>query len=134
MSESSSDSSGTASAAASESSLAAETDILVAESSTDVLPVGAEEQGVALLGEPGNEDSAVLESAEGTLDLADVLPGGAIDASLGVFLTFDTVGGDTVVSVEMIEKHPGASVQFVTLEGVTGVTLQQLLNNNEIYG
>ena len=47
---------------------------------------------------------------------------------LGAYLKIETVGGNTVISVE---AGAPAAIAFpiVTLEGVTGVTLQDLLNN-----
>jgi hypothetical protein len=71
------------------------------------------------------------------LNVHDVLAGtgvqGSTDAgALGVFLKVETVGSNTVISVDADGGGGGAALQVVTLEGVSGMTLQQLLNNNQI--
>lgn len=73
--------------------------------------------------------------AEGeVLDVKDVLQAIPIERAdadlLGAWLTFRTVGDSTVVSVDAAGIGPVAPVEIVTLAGVTGVTLQQLLSNN----
>jgi len=80
------------------------------------------------------EDAAVAVAApidSGTLALQDVLQGLHSDAgALGVYLRLESVGNDTIVSVD-----PGAftvSVPIATIDNVIGVTLQQLLNNDLI--
>ena len=80
------------------------------------------------------EDAAVAVVApidSGTLALQDVLQGLHSDAgALGVYLRLESVGNDTIVSVD-----PGAftvSVPIATIDNVIGVTLQQLLNNDLI--
>ena len=75
--------------------------------------------------------------AEGdALNVRDVLSGiapeGADAGMLGACLTFETVGNSTVVRVDTGGAGHEAPVQLVTLEGVSGVTLQQLLNNEHI--
>ena len=68
-----------------------------------------------------------------TLNIQDVLQGitpeGADPGALGAYLIFETVGNSTVVSVDFDGPGPGALVQLVTLSNITGVTLQDLLNN-----
>ncbi|OGA44700.1 MAG: hypothetical protein A3G24_13485 [Betaproteobacteria bacterium RIFCSPLOWO2_12_FULL_62_13] len=60
--------------------------------------------------------------------LSGIVPEGAEAGMLGAYLKIETVGGNTVISVE---AGAPAAIAFpiVTLEGVTGVTLQDLLNN-----
>ena len=76
---------------------------------------------------------------EGTpevLDVRDVLSATHFDRpdadSLGALLTFATVGDRTIVSVGAEGVDPVAPLQIATLEGITGLTLQQLLNNVDI--
>ena len=68
------------------------------------------------------------------LDIRDVLsaiPFDRADADLlGALLIFRTVGDSTIVSVDPDGTGPATSIQIATLEGVTGVTLQQLLDSN----
>ena len=54
----------------------------------------------------------------------------AADPNLGAWLTVETSGGNTVISIDAGGAGEAAAVPVVTLEGVTGVTLQQLLNHN----
>ena len=69
------------------------------------------------------------------LDIKDVLlaiPFDRADADiLGALLTFRTVGDSTIVSVDADGSGPTAPLLIATLEGITGVTLQQLLSNNQ---
>lgn len=74
--------------------------------------------------------------AEGNaLNVQDVLSGsvpeGADAGMLVACLTFETVGNSTVVRVDIGGAGHEVPLQIVALEGVTGVTLQQLLLNNE---
>ena len=64
--------------------------------------------------------------------LSGIVPEGADAGTLGAYLTFETVGNSTVVRVDTGGAGAEAPLQIVTLEGVTGVTLQQLLNNDHI--
>ena len=70
------------------------------------------------------------------LDIRDVLPAVPFDRAeaevLGASLIFRTEGDHTVVSVDPDAGGPAAAVRIATLEGVTGITLQQLLNNIDI--
>ena len=76
---------------------------------------------------PGKAESEVL-------DIRDVLSAIPVDPdqadSLGALLTFRTIGDHTVVSVDADGAGPSVAVQIATLEGITGLTLQQLLSNN----
>ena len=68
------------------------------------------------------------------LDIGDILPGatqGATNASqLSGYVQLQEVGGSTLVQVD---AGGGSSFQtLVTLDGVTGLTLQQLLNNQQL--
>ena len=64
--------------------------------------------------------------------LSGIVPEGADAGMLGAYLTFETVGNSTVVRVDTGGAGAEVPLQIVTLEGVTGVTLQQLLNNDHI--
>ena len=64
--------------------------------------------------------------------LSGIVPEGADAGMLGAYLTFETVGNSTVVRVDTGGAGAEAPLRIVTLEGVTGVTLQQLLNNDHI--
>lgn len=81
---------------------------------------------------PENEPGSRPEGE--VLDIRDVLlaiPFDRADADiLGALLTFRTVGDSTIVSVDADGSGPTAPLQIATLEGITGVTLQQLLDNN----
>ena len=61
--------------------------------------------------------------------LQGMVPEGADAGALGVYLTFETVGDSTVVIVDFDGPGHAAPVQLVTLPHITGVTLQDLLNN-----
>lgn len=68
-----------------------------------------------------------------TLNLQDVLRSDLActhGEAVGVFLSFETIGNDTVISVEANGANVMASI--ATLEGVTGITLQQLLSANYV--
>jgi VCBS repeat-containing protein len=78
-----------------------------------------------------------LGSGGDVLNVHDVLQGtgvqGNTDATtLGAFLKVETVGSNTVISVDADGAGSGGAVAVVTLEGVSGVTLQQLLQNHQI--
>lgn len=64
--------------------------------------------------------------------LSGIVPEGADAGMLGAYLIFETVGNSTVVRVDTGGAGAEAPLQIVTLEGVTGVTLQQLLNSDHI--
>ncbi len=74
------------------------------------------------------------ESTPEVLDMRDVLSATHFDRpdadSLGAQLTFLTIGDRTIVSVDAEGVDPVAPLQIATLEGITGITLQQLLSNN----
>lgn len=67
------------------------------------------------------------------LDIRDVLSGIPLDDAdagfLGAYITFQTVGNSTVVVVDTDGPGPAAPIPIATLANVTGVTLQQLLND-----
>ena len=73
-------------------------------------------------------------NAPEVLDIRDVLSATHFDRpdadSLGALLTFTTMGDRTIVSVDAEGVDPVAPLQIATLEGITGITLQQLLSNN----
>ena len=68
------------------------------------------------------------------LDVRDVLSAIPIDRAdadvLGALLTFRTDGDRTLVSVDPDGSGPTVPMQIATLEGITGITLQQLLSTN----
>ena len=72
----------------------------------------------------GNMDALSIQDV-----LQGITPEGADPGALGAYLTFETVGNSTVVKVDFDGPGPGAPVQLVTLSNITGVTLQDLLNN-----
>ena len=83
----------------------------------------------------GNAQNAAPAPAEGeVLDVRDVLSAIHYDEAqadtLGALLTFRTVGDHTIVSVDPDGAGPTDAVQIATLEGITGITLQQLLSIN----
>lgn len=79
-------------------------------------------------------NDASPENTPEVLDVRDVLSATHFDRpdadSLGAQLTFTTVGDRTIVSVDAEGVDPVAPLQLATLEGITGITLQQLLSNN----
>ena len=80
------------------------------------------------------ENQAEPRGQGDVLDIRDVLSaiplGGADADSVGASLIFRTVGDSTVVSVDPDGTGPIVALQIATLEGVSGMTLQQLLSNN----
>lgn len=68
------------------------------------------------------------------LDVRDVLSAVPFDRAdadvLGASLTFITEGDHTIVRIDPDASGPQAAVRIATLEGVTDITLQQLLSNN----
>lgn len=135
MSDSTSEASGMAAAPASEGSPVTGSDILVAESSSVEVLAGAVAAGeIPSLSGASVEDSIPVASDGGKLELVDVLASDGTDPNLGAFLTVDTIGGNTVISIGAEGSAYGASVQVVTLEGVTGMTLQDLLTSSQITG
>ena len=80
----------------------------------------------------GDQDGAGAQGE--ALKVQEVLSGMRSEGAdvLPAHLTFDTVGGDTVVSVDLDGVGPSAPVAIATLEGITGVTLQQLLSNGSL--
>ena len=81
-------------------------------------------------------NDASPESTPEVLDVRDVLSATHFDRpdadSLGAQLTFTTVGDRTIVSVDAEGVDPVAPLQIASLEGITGITLQQLLSNVDI--
>lgn len=79
-------------------------------------------------------DQTNPESPPEVLEVRDVLSATHFDRpdadSLGALLTFTTVGDRTIVSVDADGEGPAAALQIATLEGITGMTLQQLLSTN----
>jgi Ca2+-binding RTX toxin-like protein len=80
---------------------------------------------------------APVASGGDVLNLHDVLQGtlaqnSADPGTLGAHINVQTVGSNTVISIDADGGGSAAPVQVVTLEGVSGVTLAQLLQNNQI--
>lgn len=102
-----------------------QSDILVASSAPDD----------ALAALPESPAPSASVGGADTLNLSDVLSGAdAPDPNLGAYLKFETVNGNTVVSVDADGMGGAPAVAVVTLEGVTGLTLQQLLQNDNGVG
>ena len=80
---------------------------------------------------PGTGDQNGAGAQGEALKLQEVLSGVQSEGAdvLLARLMFDTIGGDTVVSVDLDGVGPSAPVAIATLEGIAGVTLQQLLSN-----
>lgn len=131
MSDPSPESSGTATAPVADDAPVTPADILVEQSSSDeVLALaGAIPEGMASL----PETATISVEGGDKLVLSDVLPGVDVtDPNLGAYLKIETLGGNTVISIDADGAGPGAAVPVVTLHGVTDVTLQDLLNTNPI--
>lgn len=68
------------------------------------------------------------------LDIGDVLSsvagGGTDPDATGAYVTFEALGGDTLVTVGLKGATDTPALTVLTLEGVTGFTLQQLLQND----
>jgi hypothetical protein len=104
-------------------------DLLAETSAADHLLADAVMDGLAALPTTPETPGAVADMDK--LNLSDVLPGpDATDPNLGVYLTVETVNGNTVVSVDCGGLDSAPAVAIVTLEGVAGLTLQQLLQND----
>ena len=70
--------------------------------------------------------------AEGeVLKLSDVLSGGD---SAGAALTFQTIGGSTIVNIDADGPGPATHIAVLTLANVAGKTLQDLLNDTVVGG
>lgn len=130
MSDSTSESAGTATAPAGDGPPVTTADILVGDSSSGEAPAGAVAEGAASTANPAATPVADAQESA-ALNLGDVFSGvDATDPNLGAWLTVETSGGNTVISIDAGGAGEAAAVPVVTLEGVTGVTLQQLLNHN----
>lgn len=84
-----------------------------------------------------NATAETVEMSSETLALQDVLRGVQSDVNaddLGAYLSFESIGSRTVVSVDTDGVGPSAPIAIATLDNVIGVTLQQLLSSNEIQG
>ena len=134
MSESTSQSTGTApespntvAAPAGEGLPVTQADILAAESSSDEVLAGAVAEGTTA----SPEAAATAVAGGDRLELSDVLPGtDPTDPNLGAYLKVETVNGNTVISVDPDGVGGAPAITVVTLEGVSGVTLQQLLQHD----
>ena len=79
---------------------------------------------IAAVGSQPDAEILVLQ------DVLQGLHGEANGDALGVYLRLESVGNDTIISVD-----PGAyeaSIPIATIDNVIGMTLQQLLNNDLI--
>ena len=119
---------GTATAPAGDGPPVTTADILVGDASTGEVPAGAIAEGDGAAA----ASAAAADAQESTaLNLGDVFSGvDAADPNLGAWLTVETSGGNTVISIDAGGAGEAAAVAVVTLEGVTELTLQQLLNHN----
>jgi len=70
-------------------------------------------------------------AASEVLNLDDVLSGIPLDGAdtAGAYITFQTIGGSTVISVDADGPGPAQPVAVITLANVAGKTLQDLLND-----
>jgi VCBS repeat-containing protein len=120
-------------------------DILIGGTGMDTLTGGSGSDTYKFVGplDASNADTvigftvAAPASGGDVLDLHDVLPVAAQGhtdlATLQTYVSVQTVGSNTVVNVDADGAGGNAPVTVVTLQGITGVTLQQLLNNNEVH-
>jgi hypothetical protein len=77
--------------------------------------------------------AALTEGAE-ALAICEVLTGMQSDdvGGMSVYLTVETVGSNTVIRIDADGAGQGMAVPLATLANVTDVTLEQLLNTNQI--
>ena len=73
-------------------------------------------------------------TANEVLKLDDVLSGIPLDSAdtAGAYIIFQTIGGSTVISVDAGGPGPAQPVAVITLANVTGMTLQDLLNDSPL--
>jgi hypothetical protein len=76
-------------------------------------------------------ESAATSAQADVLKINDVLSGLPSEGAdmAGAYLIFQTIGGNTVISIDADGAGPAAPVAVLTLANVAGVTLQQLLND-----
>ena len=70
------------------------------------------------------------------LVLQDVLQEVRNDANaegLGAYLSFESIGNSTVISLDANSGRAAEPIAIATLEIVSGITLQQLLSSNDIH-
>ena len=82
--------------------------------------------------ESAKAGEATPTAAQGeVLNLNDVLSGIPVHGAdaAGAYITFQTVGGSTVISIDADGAGPADPVPVITLANVTGKTLQDLLND-----
>lgn len=129
LAELSPDSSETSAAQTSEGVPVIATDILgEATASDDLLASAVLDALTELLAAP--ETPEALADMD-KLNLSDVLAGtDSTDPNLGAYLKVENVNGNTVISVDADGIGTEQAFAVVTLEGVTGLTLQQLLQND----
>ncbi len=120
-------------------------DVLIGGGGHDVLTGGAGSDTFKFTGTlDANSSDTVTDfnvapvfSGGDVLDLHDVLPAAAqgqtTEGALGAYISVQTVGSDTVVSVDSDGAGGAVAVQVVTLQGITGVTLADLLSNSQIH-
>jgi hypothetical protein len=100
-------------------------DILVAEPHSVATPFVKDDQQLPI---------AALQSGDGILAFEDVIQESAGNPDLGAYLSFESVGADTVISVNADVGDPSAPVFLATVNNVTGMTLQQLLAEGSVAG
>jgi hypothetical protein len=77
----------------------------------------------------GQDSTATTQSD--VLNVSDVLSGIPTEGAdtAGAYLTFETIGNSTVISIDADGSGPEAPVAILTLANVAGKTLQDLLND-----
>ena len=70
-------------------------------------------------------------AATEVLELNDVLSGIPLQGAdaAGAYITFESIGGSTVISIDADGAGPGEPIPVITLANVTVKTLQDLLND-----
>ena len=116
--------------------------VITGGAGADALTGGAGSDTFKFLGSDGTESDTITDftvadaNAGGdVLDLSDLLTDSGYSgdaATLQNFVAVTESSGNTIVSVDADGAGSAAAQTVVTLQGVTNVTLQDLLNNQQI--